>query len=413
VGHLFDHVDRRDHHRDGTYPLAHHPVPSFSVRGPVRFPLGLRLYRRDEDLTPWEAAVTTHVPDLTIPRDTKGRKRLPQQVDPVVLQEPDVRARHEPFRTTMALAVARIEAAIRHQVPFGVGVFDAWSLAEDVVQVLTRRRKDGISLLNKHRRLETASVHRRDAHGWALKRPVPYIAVEARVPLIPAKASRPVNIRAHTYGCVTLAVRLPGLGKVRIVVRLAHESLTGRSVVLVTHRVDGSAATRIDLYSHRWPTEIVSTHMTKRGGVPRGVCGDDVPPRHLVVGDEDAIDPPFHPWSAVGSRAWVQGRRHRPANLGESLGPGRARHRWRRLSRQRAPRLRHAWGGLGHLRSCARARVALEALGPLDLPHAGGRPFERRAGSVRLRQRSCQTTSSRARAGATRAGQRSERGRDT
>ena len=48
VGSLCDHVDRHDHHGDGTYPLAHHPVTSFSVSGPVRFPLGLRLYRRDE-----------------------------------------------------------------------------------------------------------------------------------------------------------------------------------------------------------------------------------------------------------------------------------------------------------------------------------------------------------------------------
>jgi DDE superfamily endonuclease len=49
VGSLFDHVDRHDNHSDGTYPLAHHPVTSFSVSGPVRFPLGLRLYRRDEE----------------------------------------------------------------------------------------------------------------------------------------------------------------------------------------------------------------------------------------------------------------------------------------------------------------------------------------------------------------------------
>jgi hypothetical protein len=49
VGSLFDHVDRHDHHGDGTYPLAHPPVTSFSVSGPGRFPLGLRLYRRDEE----------------------------------------------------------------------------------------------------------------------------------------------------------------------------------------------------------------------------------------------------------------------------------------------------------------------------------------------------------------------------
>jgi hypothetical protein len=258
VGNLFDHVDRHDNHRAGTYPLAHNPVTSFYVSGPVRFPLGLRLDRRYADLTQGEAAVTKHFPDRKIPRDTKGRNRLHKQVDPVLLQDPEFRARHEQFRTTSALAVELIEEAIRHKGPFGVVVFDAWYLAEDVVQVLTRRRKDWISLLKKNRLLETASFHLRDANGWALKLPVPHIAVEALIPLIPTKAYRPVTIRAHTYWCFTLAVRIPGLGKVRIVVSCEQESLTGRLVVLVTNRVDWSAAKIIDLYSPRWPTETFS-----------------------------------------------------------------------------------------------------------------------------------------------------------
>ena len=75
------------------------------------------------------------------------------------------------------------------------------------------------------------------------------------MPLIPAQAYRPVTVREHTYWCFTLAVRIPGLGKVRIVVSFEHESMTGRSVVLVTNRVDWSAAKIIDLYLQRWPTE--------------------------------------------------------------------------------------------------------------------------------------------------------------
>jgi len=39
------------------------------------------------------------------------------------------------------------------------------------------------------------------------------------------------------------------------VVRCAHESLTGRSVVRVTNRADWSAANIIALYWQRWPTE--------------------------------------------------------------------------------------------------------------------------------------------------------------
>jgi hypothetical protein len=39
----------------------------------------LRLYRRYEELTQWEAAVAKHFPNLKIPTDTKGRNRLHKQ----------------------------------------------------------------------------------------------------------------------------------------------------------------------------------------------------------------------------------------------------------------------------------------------------------------------------------------------
>jgi DDE superfamily endonuclease len=255
VGSLFDYVDRHYNHSDGTYPLAHNPVTSLYVSGPVRFPLGLRLYRRYEELTQWAACVAKHFPDLKIPTDTKGRNRLHRQVDPVLLQDPDFRARHEQFRTKIALAIELIEEAIRHKVPFGVVVFDAWYLAEDVVRALARRRKDWISLLKKNRLLETASFLLRDANGWTLKLPGPHITVEELVPLIPANAYRPVSVGEHMYWCFTLPLRIPGLGKVRLVVSFEQESLTGRSVVLVTNRVDWSAVKIISLYAQRWPTE--------------------------------------------------------------------------------------------------------------------------------------------------------------
>ena len=255
VGSLFDHVDRHYNHSDGTYPLAHNPVTSFYVSGPVRFPLGLRLYRRYEELTQWQAAVAKHFPELKIPPDKKARNRLHKQVDPVLLQDPEFRARHEQFRTKIALAIDLVEEAIGRKVPFGVVVFDAWYLAEDLVQVLARRRKAWISLLKKNRLLETASFHLRDPQGWTLQLPGPHIAVEELVPLIPANAYRPIKVREDTYWCFTLTVRIPGVGKVRIVVSCEHESLTGRSVVLVTNRVDWSAAKIIRLYWQRWPTE--------------------------------------------------------------------------------------------------------------------------------------------------------------
>jgi len=71
------------------------------------------------------------------------------------------------------------------------------------------------------------------------------------VPLIPTHTYRPVKIRVHTYWCFTLGVRIPGLGQVRIVVSFAQESLTGRALVLVTNRVDWSAAKIISLSPQR------------------------------------------------------------------------------------------------------------------------------------------------------------------
>jgi hypothetical protein len=49
-------------------------------------------------------------------------------------------------------------------------------------------------------------------------------------------------------------VRIPGLGKVWLVVRCEDEALTSRSMGLVTNRVDWSAAKSMSLYLQRWPT---------------------------------------------------------------------------------------------------------------------------------------------------------------
>ena len=139
-----------------------------------------------------------HFPALQSPIEKQARNRLHQQVDPVWLQDLDFRARHEPFRTKIALAIDLVEAAIRHTGPLGVVVFDAWYLAEDLVRVLARRRKDWISLRKKNRLLETASLHLRDAHGWTMKWPGPLLAVEELVPLIPPMAYRPVKVSEDT-----------------------------------------------------------------------------------------------------------------------------------------------------------------------------------------------------------------------
>lgn len=186
VGSLFEYIDRHYHHGDDTYPLAHNPVTSHYVSGPVRFPVDLRLYRRYEEVTRWEESVHTHFPDREIPKKKKERAQLHKEVDPVLLQDPEFQALHQQFRTKIELAIELVEAALRRKLPFSVVLFDSWYLAEDFVAVLQRRRKDWISILKKNRNLETNSFVLKDADGKRIPLDGPHIHVEALVPLIPA-----------------------------------------------------------------------------------------------------------------------------------------------------------------------------------------------------------------------------------
>ncbi len=255
VGSLFDHVDRHYNHGDGTYPLAHNPVTTFYVSGAVRVPLDLRLYRRYEDITRWETFVARHFPERTIPRKKKERARLHKEVDPVLLQDPAFLALHQQFATKIDLGIALIGAAIRHKVPFGVLLFDGWYLSEDLVRVAERRHKAWISILKRNRNLETASFVLRDAAGEPLAWEGPHVAVADLVPLIPPGAYRMVTVGAHTYWCFTLVVRIPGLGKVRLVISFQHADLSGSYVVLVSNQRAWSAERIIATYLLRWPTE--------------------------------------------------------------------------------------------------------------------------------------------------------------
>jgi hypothetical protein len=255
VGSLFEYIDRHYNHGDDTFPLAHNPVTSHYVSGPVRFPVDLRLYRRYEEVTQWEAFVHQHFPEREIPKRKKERAQLHKVVAPVLLQDPAFQALHQQFRTKIELALELVEAAIRHRLPFGVVLFDSWYLSADFVAHLRRRRKDWISILKKNRNLETNSFVLKDADGKRIPLDGPHIRVEDLVPLIPATAYRAVIVGDKTYWIFTLAVRIPGLGKVRLVISFETAELSGTYALLVTNRVDWTAQRIIATYLQRWPIE--------------------------------------------------------------------------------------------------------------------------------------------------------------
>jgi hypothetical protein len=95
----------------------------------------------------------------------------------------------------------------------------------------------------------------KDAAGTPIRLEGPHIAVADLVPRIPPTAYHAVTVGDKTSWTFTLAVRLPGLGKVRLVVSFNNAELTGTSVVLVTHRVDWGAPRIMALSLQRWPIE--------------------------------------------------------------------------------------------------------------------------------------------------------------
>jgi hypothetical protein len=136
------------------------------------------LYRRYEALTQWEAFVQTHCPTRPLPTTKKERARLHKEVDPVLLADPDLQKLHQQFRTKIDLGIDLLEAAIRHKVPLSVLVFDRWYLAEELVSMARYSNKDWLSLLKKHRNLETNSLVLKDTTGKPIRLEGPYIAVE-------------------------------------------------------------------------------------------------------------------------------------------------------------------------------------------------------------------------------------------
>jgi hypothetical protein len=227
----------------------------------------LRLYRRYEECTRWEAFVHTHFPDRPLPTTTKARAQLQKDVDPVLVHNPDFQKLHQQFRTKIDLGIDLLEAALRHKVPLRVLVFDRGSLAEELVSMARYRKKDWISLLKKNRNLETHSVVLKDAAGQPIRLEGPHIAGEDLVPLIPRTASQAVTVGDTTSWTFTLAVRLAGLGTVRRVLRFESAALTGTSAVLVTKRADWSAQRIITLSVQRWPRETLSQDGTGHLGL--------------------------------------------------------------------------------------------------------------------------------------------------
>jgi len=131
-----------------------------------------------EELTQWEAAVAKHVPNLKIPTDTKGGIACINRW-PRVAPGSELRAGMSSFGPNRPGDRAGRRG---HPAPGALwrGVCDAWSLAEDLIQVLPGGGKTG-SACSRRTATETAKLHLRDAKRLGDTAAGPHIAIEELV----------------------------------------------------------------------------------------------------------------------------------------------------------------------------------------------------------------------------------------
>jgi hypothetical protein len=103
--------------------------------------------------------------------------------------------------------------------------------------------------------LETNSFQLKDANGQPIKFEGEHVSVEEFLKKIPANAFKMVVVNEKTYWTFSITVRIPSLGKVRLVISYENGKLTDTYVVLVTNALDWEAKRIIATYLLRWPIE--------------------------------------------------------------------------------------------------------------------------------------------------------------
>jgi SRSO17 transposase len=257
TGDLFEYVSWHYDHNNGQSELSHNLVSSYYVAGAVRFPIDCELYRQYDEFTAWEAVVRHLKPDLEIPKQGKARNRLREKLVAELLKaDPIFVQKHAEFKTKIKIACDLIDSALTtHSLKPNIALFDSWFLSPALIERLNKHEVNWISILKKNRNLESNSFELKDAQGQPIRLSESLIQVQDLVKLIPPSAFKPVEIKDRTFYTFTFCVRIPTLGKVRLVISYQKADLSGTYVVLVTNGLNWNAKSIIEAYLLRWPIE--------------------------------------------------------------------------------------------------------------------------------------------------------------
>jgi len=158
VGSLFEYVDRHYNHGDDTYPLAHNPVTSHYVSGPVRFPVDLD-YIGAMKSAPSGKRLSRHTSPTVSFRPRKRNGRASIRSAPVLLEDPDFQKLHQQFRTKIDLGIELLEAAMWHKVA-------VWS---PLVRQLVSRRRTGVHGALPEKRLDQLAEEKSESGDQQLR----------------------------------------------------------------------------------------------------------------------------------------------------------------------------------------------------------------------------------------------------
>jgi hypothetical protein len=274
VGTLMEHIARHYDHGDGSDKVGQNPVTSPYLRGRVSFPVDLRAYRRDDEVTAWAKHFRQHVPEVEMPKKRKERNKLQQQSEKRLLEaDQEFAAKHQAFETKITLACPLVADAIKRDLPCSLVLFDSWYLAPELVAVIEHHHKGWRSVLKKNRKLLTQSLKMNDAQGQRLTFKEREIKVEDLVPLIPTTVYEPVKINDETtYYATTFTAQIPTLGKVRLVISFADPACQGRYAVRVTRQMPWEAKRILRAYCGRFQREVCYKDMKQHWGFSDYQC---------------------------------------------------------------------------------------------------------------------------------------------
>jgi len=235
TGKHIENVEKHFDHAEGRYVLAHNLVTCQYKDRRVSYAIDFRPYYRFNEKQD-KQKLKEQLSDVGRQIELfDERQRQIEKLKLLLIYE----LRKRRFKTKIELACELVDSTETLGIKAKTYVFDSWFLSKRLTNHIRAYGKDWISVLKSNRIL---------------------LIKGQRVPLsqfiasLPKEAFKKINLKnGKCYWVFTKSVKLPKIGKVRIVISYTNQQLSGDPMTLVTNRRDWEAV------------KIVSTYLLRSG----------------------------------------------------------------------------------------------------------------------------------------------------